>query len=45
MNKNNQFSSELFSVNLLVFKSCFKDKRFQFFRDNVDILVTTKILL
>jgi hypothetical protein len=45
MNKNNQFSSEPFSVNLLVFKSYFQVKRFPFFRDNFDILVTTEILL
>jgi hypothetical protein len=45
MNKNNQFSSETFSVNLLVFKSYFQVKRFPFFRDNFDILVTTEILL
>jgi hypothetical protein len=45
MNKNNQFSSEPLSVNLLVFKSCFQVQRFPFFRDNFDILVTTEILL
>ena len=45
MNKNNQFSSEPFSVNLLVFKTYFQVKRFPFFRDNFDILVTTEILL